>query len=179
MSGEFKQSLATLNRVAFNLSNLDTKIKTERANALSVLMYLFDTIDITWLRSRVSRFVCIFLPVGKKNYCVAPSSRRQQRSFALHLIFRISISKKEKLTSFLSKPVNLSWSECRDSNSRPLEPHSSAIPNFATPGYSAALSGLAYTSIAFQKNQALFLLFSKNYLIPTGTSFAYFQISYL
>ena len=26
------------------------------------------------------------------------------------------------------------WSECRDSNSRPLEPHSSAIPNFATPG---------------------------------------------
>ena len=27
------------------------------------------------------------------------------------------------------------WSECRDSNSRPLEPHSSAIPNFATPGY--------------------------------------------
>ena len=30
---------------------------------------------------------------------------------------------------------NFSWSECRDSNSRPLEPHSSAIPNFATPGY--------------------------------------------
>ena len=32
--------------------------------------------------------------------------------------------------------VSLIWSECRDSNSRPLEPHSSAIPNFATPGYS-------------------------------------------
>ena len=31
------------------------------------------------------------------------------------------------------------WSECRDSNSRPLEPHSSAIPNFATPGYSVAV----------------------------------------
>ena len=31
------------------------------------------------------------------------------------------------------------WSECRDSNSRPLEPHSSAIPNFATPGYSVLL----------------------------------------
>ena len=90
MSGEFKQSLATLNRVAFNLSNLDTKIKTERANALSVLMYLFDTIDITWLRSRVSRFVCIFLPVGKKNYCVAPSSRRQRRSPAPNLDVRIS-----------------------------------------------------------------------------------------
>ena len=26
------------------------------------------------------------------------------------------------------------WYECWDSNSRPLEPHSSAIPNFATPG---------------------------------------------
>ena len=34
----------------------------------------------------------------------------------------------------------LFWSECRDSNSRPLEPHSSAIPNFATPGYAAYLS---------------------------------------
>ena len=31
------------------------------------------------------------------------------------------------------------WSECRDSNSRPLEPHSSAIPNFATPGYFVAV----------------------------------------
>ena len=30
------------------------------------------------------------------------------------------------------------WSECRDSNSRPLEPHSSAIPNFATPGFMLA-----------------------------------------
>ena len=31
--------------------------------------------------------------------------------------------------------ISAFWSECRDSNSRPLEPHSSAIPNFATPGY--------------------------------------------
>ena len=31
--------------------------------------------------------------------------------------------------------LSVLWSECRDSNSRPLEPHSSAIPNFATPGY--------------------------------------------
>ena len=102
--------------------------------AIPVFLYCFDIIDIGRVRVRVSRFVCIFLPEGKKNDCVAPSSRRQQRSFALHLIFRISINKKEKLTSFLSKPVNFSWSECRDSNSRPLEPHSSAIPNFATPG---------------------------------------------
>ena len=27
------------------------------------------------------------------------------------------------------------WSEWLDSNQRPLEPHSSAIPNFATPGF--------------------------------------------
>ena len=40
------------------------------------------------------------------------------------------VSSKKKRDS-LSCPV---WSECRDSNSRPLEPHSSAIPNFATPG---------------------------------------------
>ena len=102
--------------------------------AIPAFLYCFDIIDIGRVRVRVSRFVCIFLPEGKKNDCVTPSSRRQQCSFALHLIFRISINKKEKLTSFLSKPVNFSWSECRDSNSRPLEPHSSAIPNFATPG---------------------------------------------
>ena len=27
------------------------------------------------------------------------------------------------------------WSEWRESNSRPLEPHSSALPNCATPGF--------------------------------------------
>ena len=43
--------------------------------------------------------------------------------------------KQKKLMSLL-----LLWSECRDSNSRPLEPHSSAIPNFATPGYMPAFS---------------------------------------
>ena len=49
------------------------------------------------------------------------------------------------------------WSECRDSNSRPLEPHSSAIPNFATPGYFVALSSaLEYSSIPCRKKQVLF-----------------------
>ncbi len=44
----------------------------------------------------------------------------------------IFLSKKKAETG---KLFLLSWSECRDSNSRPLEPHSSAIPNFATPGF--------------------------------------------
>ncbi len=41
------------------------------------------------------------------------------------------------------KPYNyvlvslFSWSECRDSNPRPLAPEASAIPNFATPRFSA------------------------------------------
>ena len=30
--------------------------------------------------------------------------------------------------------IIISWSELLDSNQRPLEPHSSAIPNFAKPG---------------------------------------------
>ena len=57
------------------------------------------------------------------------------------------------------------WSECRDSNSRPLEPHSSAIPNFATPGYLLAPLGdfdiLAHLS---EKCKYFFCFFSKNFL---------------
>ena len=46
-------------------------------------------------------------------------------------------SRQRKKFRFLSiQPKNRNfWSECRDSNSRPLEPHSSAIPNFAPPGF--------------------------------------------
>jgi len=43
----------------------------------------------------------------KKNYYVAPSSRRQQRSFALHLIFQISISEKRKVDKFLVETCQL------------------------------------------------------------------------
>ena len=103
----------------------------------SYYLYLFDTIDITRVQNRVSRFVSFFLPVGRKNCCVAPSSRRQQRSFALHL--NVRISSLERNNGKYQKVLPIIWSECRDSNSRPLEPHSSAIPNFATPGYSVAL----------------------------------------
>ena len=56
------------------------------------------------------------------------------------------------------------WSELLDSNQRPLEPHSSAIPNFAKPGNLCAVSRLLrYTITLFSKNQVLFLLFLKNF----------------
>lgn len=45
------------------------------------------------------------------------------------------VPQKAQKSSEIHRFRNFFWSECRDSNSRPLEPHSSAIPNFATPGY--------------------------------------------
>ena len=51
------------------------------------------------------------------------------------------------------------WSECRDSNSRPLEPHSSAIPNFATPGYFPYASAPKYISIEGIKCQVVIFIF--------------------
>ena len=62
-------------------------------------------------------------------------------------------------------PVELPviWSECRDSNSRPLEPHSSAIPNFATPGFFSCASALEYISTPCRKKQVLFYKKLKNF----------------
>ena len=103
---------------------------------------------------RVSRFVCIF--ASGENIGFVPSSRREQQSTGQsHLIVRISPL--ERNNGKFHKELPIIWSECRDSNSRPLEPHSSAIPNFATPGYSVVLSGLEYDSIIRRKNQVLFL----------------------
>ena len=51
----------------------------------------------------------------------------------IRIRFFESINRNKKWET--TKVVSHFWSECRDSNSRPLEPHSSAIPNFATPGY--------------------------------------------
>ena len=68
-------------------------------------------------------------------------------------------------------------SECRDSNSRPLEPHSSAIPNFATPGYFVLLSPvswrLRYINIQFSKMQALFFIFSKKFFAASVNHWKY------
>ena len=54
-------------------------------------------------------------------------------------VVKFRVEKLEKIRRTHKIP-RISWSECRDSNSRPLEPHSSAIPNFATPGYLLAVS---------------------------------------
>ena len=74
------------------------------------------------------------------------------------IVGRNWVEKLEKIRRTHKIP-RISWSECRDSNSRPLEPHSSAIPNFATPGYSVASLTLGYISIPWRKMQALFCFF--------------------
>ena len=67
----------------------------------------------------------------------------------------------EKLTFFGGN-----WSECWDSNSGPLEPHSSAIPNFATPGFFGAV--LLSSDIIPQVPQECksFLSFFKKFFNP-------------
>ena len=81
-------------------------------------------------------------------------------------VVKFRVEKLEKIRRTHKIP-RISWSECRDSNSRPLEPHSSAIPNFATPGYSVVRPlTLEYSSTHFAKLQALFLLFSIIFSAP-------------
>ena len=48
-----------------------------------------------------------------------------------------SVKREKKNPQSIESQWIADWSECRDSNSGPLEPHSSAIPNFATPGSNA------------------------------------------
>ena len=62
-----------------------------------------------------------------------------------------------------------SWSELLDSNQRPLEPHSSAIPNFATPGYLlASLNCLSILAHLSKKSKHYFLFF-QNFLRPAAS----------
>ena len=103
------------------------------------------------------------------------------------------IRAKEKSPKTLSVS-GLFWSECRDSNSRPLEPHSSAIPNFATPGYSCCLKQpIDNTTVLFlfqppisnflQKKLQFFLLTKPaphgNILLASGSrgAFAYGEMA--
>ena len=51
------------------------------------------------------------------------------------------------------------WSELLDSNQRPLEPHSSAIPNFAKPGYLLCPSGLEYNNTDSRNVKYYFFFF--------------------
>ena len=86
----------------------------------------------------------VFIPAGKTN------PQMMHRAAVGHLrlsyiYFRKNGSKRKtaSLTTdgFCGTTAHL-WSEWRESNSRPLEPHSSALPNCATPGH----QGLAVTS---------------------------------
>ena len=52
------------------------------------------------------------------------------------------------------------WSEWRESNSRPLEPHSSALPNWATPGYRKYNNTLCFIIQVFFLKKQNFINFS-------------------
>ena len=142
LCGSVEPSPAALIYVVFHCSNLSFKRKKQKE----------DILCLTWVR--VSRFVSNYLSNRKDNLwcCRHRAGGKQQSTGLLHLMVRISHLKEknpEQLMLFW-----IFWSECRDSNSRPLEPHSSAIPNFATPGYELVPCGLGYNSTAERKNQA-------------------------
>ena len=62
--------------------------------------------------------------------------------------------------------LRFSWSELLDSNQRPLEPHSSAIPNFAKPGnISASLDCSDILAYCFKKIKYYFYFF-QIYFLP-------------
>ena len=91
---------------------------------------------------RVPRFAAFWFPSGIRINVLPPSSRRQAT------VHRKVASSRSNLSLEKWKPkehtlFRFSWSECRDSNSGPLEPHSSAIPNFATPGKEQSLDCLS------------------------------------
>ena len=67
---------------------------------------------------------------------------------------------KTKSSVFIQK-TELYWSELLDSNQRPLEPHSSAIPNFAKPGYFVCPRGLAYNNIYSENVKRFFHILQK------------------
>ena len=94
---------------------------------------------------------------------VEPSASTVPRTVGF--IFRISTQIKNPEQQ---KLFWIFWSECRDSNSRPLEPHSSAIPNFATPGNCLRLTTawIYYHTVA--ENASIFLLFNKNFYSPAS-----------
>lgn len=68
-------------------------------------------ISHTHILVRVGRFGCIFF-LWEENRGVAPSSRREQRSSALHIDFRISDERKSRGQQKLYSAL---WSEWGDS----------------------------------------------------------------
>ena len=96
---------------------------------------LFDTIDVALSGHPSYGFDLHFHSFGNENKCVAAvkAGGQQHATGILHLSGFESIHKIRN--GNYQKVIPISWSELLDSNQRPLEPHSSAIPNFAKPGY--------------------------------------------
>lgn len=67
-----------------------------------------------------------FFSTGGSDFLIRPDNPQIQRKSRETYVPRLFLTLK------LTAPV---WSEWRESNSRPLEPHSSALPNCATPGH--------------------------------------------
>ena len=57
------------------------------------------------------------------------------------------------------------WSEWLDSNQRPLEPHSSAIPNFATPGSRCSLTAWVFYHISRKNASGKIKYFSEFFFL--------------
>ena len=67
------------------------------------------------------------------------------------------------------------WSEWRESNSRPLEPHSSALPNWATPGYREYNNTLCFIiQVFFLKKQNFINFFRGSYIAAAEHLYQYF-----
>ena len=57
----------------------------------------------------------------------------------IYTLLKRLLPKNKKIPSRTVVRLGIIWSEWRESNSRPLEPHSSALPNCATPGQPGCL----------------------------------------
>ena len=79
--------------------------------------------------------------LGDKHYMVSIPSIRDRATVHQTVASEWVRIKSERKNDKSQKELVVFWSEWLDSNQRPLEPHSSAIPNFATPGYSVLPSG--------------------------------------
>ena len=99
------------------------------------LSLLGTSVEICPYWVRVSGFVADSFLMGRNRKVLPPSRPAASKCppDTCIWIFESQHQKRKKLKQLML--FQLFWSECRDSNSRPLEPHSSAIPNFATPGF--------------------------------------------
>ena len=111
-----------MNFISDNVSHITFLLKNRVIFIFTVIIYMNISDFQAWF---IKNRICLFSPITNKlRTAHLYQGTNEQKSTAIYLL--------------LGKLRYFSWSECRDSNSRPLEPHSSAIPNFATPGYSLA-----------------------------------------